>query len=87
VSKSAFAKKSQPDGIVGMYFHRPTGTGSWNQGQIVACVNADHYLVQFCSWLDGRPTTHGLASVASMSDWRLYRSQDFWRSEGDKLTS
>jgi hypothetical protein len=64
--------------LVGKYCIIPQG-GSYCQGHIKAEAYAGTYMVQLFSFLDGRPTSSKLVSVADMRDWEFFSRSEEWR--------
>jgi hypothetical protein len=83
-------RKADRDWLEGKLFHRPQGS-SWQQGRIAHRINSisDHYLIELFSWLDGS-VTMAVASVASMTDWKLYdhnEGRGVWLETGKQLAA
>lgn len=66
--------------LVGKYFHSFLYGGEgeppqW-QGEVVAAIDAQHYLVQLFSWFDGCPTCLRVVPLSVMTNWEFYATPD-----------
>jgi len=87
---TAAVPKKKPDYLEGKLFLRPQGEGhppSWQKGRIDRRLNDDHYLIELYSWMGGSAYMT-VASVASMTNWRIYdhnEGHEAWTCEGARL--
>jgi hypothetical protein len=78
---------TKSDHLWGKLFIRPQGV-SWQRGRIDRRINDDYYLIELYSWLDRSLTNMTVASIASMTDWKLYDQNDgvdAWEQATDKI--
>jgi len=77
--------KTDTPALVGRWFHVLDGREHagvkliGQQGRVVAAVNADWYLVEWLSWLDGEPTRQSLVRLEEMKAWRFYDTAEWMR--------
>ena len=81
--------KKKPEWLSGKLFLRPQegAPSSWQHGRIDRRINKDHYLIVLYSWTDDS-SCMSVASVASMTSWKLYdlnEGRDDWKREGERL--
>lgn len=58
--------------LVGRWFHSFDGDTVKCQGQILAMVSPDLFLVQFYEWFYGETSTQELIPLEQMKDWKFY---------------
>lgn len=73
-------KTTTIDPLVGKFFHSFVDVDGNRkiqfQGQFMARVNEDHYLVLFYDAIIGAPSTQSIISITSMYDWNIYDTAD-----------
>jgi len=63
------------EALVDRWFHSFDEEGGLSgQGHIVALVGPNRYLVQWFSWMSGRPMQQSLVDLEEMKDWHFYDS-------------
>lgn len=84
-------EREKRNSLVGKYFHVTENDKIINyQGQVVSAQGAEHFLVQYFSWIDGKPGILRLFHISKMLDWVFYNTayemKDVWEqtNEGRK---
>ena len=68
--------REKRNGLVGKYLHTFKDEKISQQGLIISSQGAEHFLVQWFSWLDGKPGTLQIFHISKMLDWVFYSTQD-----------
>ena len=54
-----------------------------NQGQVVACLTPEIYLIQIFEWVMGSPSGMVLRTLTDMRTWHFYRTEEAWHEAAD----